>query len=57
MCADCPVTVYDRGGTDRSEKRGRTFKEMSMEEIERKRKDWQQRYGNGKHIVNLRPDR
>ncbi len=52
MCADCAVTVYpktkDGGGKNKHE-----FKDMSADEIEFKRKEWEERYGGGKHIIKV----
>lgn len=52
MCADCSVTVYpktkDGGGSGKHE-----FKDMSADEIEAKRQEWEERYGGGKHVIKV----
>lgn len=51
MCADCPITVYPKAKGHASGKH--EFKDMSIEEIETKRKEWEERYGEGKHILKV----
>lgn len=51
MYADCSVTVYPK--TKDSGKGKHEFKEMSADEIEAKRQEWEERYGNGKHIIKV----
>lgn len=52
MCADCSVTVYSKT-KDGGGKGKREFKDMSADEIESKRKEWEERYGGGKHIIKV----
>lgn len=52
MCADCSVTVYPKT-KDGGGKGKREFKDMSADEIESKRKEWEERYGGGKHIIKV----
>lgn len=51
MCADCSVTVYPK--TKDSGKGKHEFKDMSTDEIETKRQEWEERYGGGKHIIKV----
>lgn len=54
MNADCAVTVYPKSANKPSHTKGKhEFKEMSAEEIELKRQEWEERYGNGKHIIKV----
>lgn len=52
MCADCSVTVYPKT-KDSSRKGKHEFKDMSADEIDAKRKEWEERYGGGKHIIRV----
>lgn len=53
MCADCAVTVYPKAGDGSAPKSKHEFRDMSAEEIESKRQEWQERYGNGRHIIRV----
>lgn len=53
MCADVSVTVYPKTDKDIKTKEKHEFKEMSADEIEAKRKEWNERYGCGKHRIKV----
>ena len=53
MAADTSITVYPKTKDNASSKGKYEFKDMSTEEIEAKRKEWNERYGNGKHRIKV----
>lgn len=45
------MTVYPKSKDNGKGKH--EFKDMSADEIESKRKEWKERYGDGRHIIKV----